>query len=476
MTVTVPSELYAVKTGDHIVVTSDTISVSMASDDAPVSWRLAEAARVGVLSTSPDFSFVTDSSWPTESPDISVLTCSGLNMSNGSGGNGTRNESLYFDEVECLEQWLGERYISKSAVVLLTMLYVLIFVTGVLGNMCTCFVVVRNKYMHTTTNYYLVNLAVSDVITLLLALPPDLSTIWEAYPWRFGFGFCITKAFVSEMSAYVSVLTITAFTIERYVAICHPLKAHSWSSLKRCVRIIVIIWAVSSACALPYPIHMRLFYGVQNPFTGEDLPDSLLCNIPERWRDDMRYMFQFSSFAFFVIPMVVIVVMYVFIGITLWSSEMAVNDDKKKNKAAAEASSRARRAVLRMLVAVVIAFFVCWAPFHTQRLMTIYIPADAWTDQLHVIQTYIFYISGVLYFVSSTVNPILYNLMSKKYRQAFKRTLCRCVKGTAYGRDLSVFRSTQSCGTTVTVYTNQRQNQRDKQKIYCDSEVDTSLL
>lgn len=34
--------------------------------------------------------------------------------------------------------------------------------------------------------------------------------------------------------------------------------------------------------------------------------------------------------------------------------------------------------------------------------------------------------SGVLYFVSSTVNPILYNLMSKKYREAFKETLCRC--------------------------------------------------
>lgn len=35
---------------------------------------------------------------------------------------------------------------------------------------------------------------------------------------------------------------------------------------------------------------------------------------------------------------------------------------------------------------------------------------------------------GVLYFVSATVNPILYNLMSKRFRQAFKRTLCKCCK------------------------------------------------
>ncbi|KAK6985776.1 neuromedin-U receptor 1 [Biomphalaria glabrata] len=35
-------------------------------------------------------------------------------------------------------------------------------------------------------------------------------------------------------------------------------------------------------------------------------------------------------------------------------------------------------------------------------------------------------VSGVLYFLSCTVNPILYNLLSRKFRQAFKRTLCRC--------------------------------------------------
>ncbi|XP_059145448.1 tachykinin-like peptides receptor 86C [Physella acuta] len=82
--------------------------------------------------------------------------------------------------------------------------------------------------------------------------------------------------------------------------------------------------------------------------------------------------------------------------------------------------------VLKLSFAVVIAFFVCWAPFHAQRLMTVYINPAEWTPELLLAQSHLFYISGVLYFLSCTVNPILYNLLSRKFRQAFKRTLCRC--------------------------------------------------
>jgi len=50
--------------------------------------------------------------------------------------------------------------------------------------------------------------------------------------------------------------------------------------------------------------------------------------------------------------------------------------------------------VVRVAVAVVVAFFICWAPFHAQRLMTIYIPADQWTPLWLELQSHLFYISG----------------------------------------------------------------------------------
>ncbi|XP_012939588.1 pyrokinin-1 receptor [Aplysia californica] len=363
-------------------------------------------------------------------------------------------------EVEYLGWFLGDRYISTAAVVVLSILYTLIFLSGVLGNVCTCVVIARNRFLHTATNYYLFSLAISDVMTLILALPQEMSTIWEAYPFIFGTGFCIIKSFVSEMTAYASVLTITAFTIDRYVAICHPLRSQALSSLSRAVKIIILIWVIACVCALPYPIHTRMFHEVFDPCTGEPLPDSYLCNIPAQWRHRMKYMFQFSTFAFFVVPLFIITIMYIFIGLALMKTDQFASG--KKNKQAAIAAAKAKKAVLKMLVAVVIAFFLCWAPFHTQRLMTIYVPADAWTDNLLQLQTYIFYISGVLYFFSSTVNPILYNVMSKRYRKAFRRTLYRCINGKSYEySETSIFRSTPH-STSVTVYTNHRLLVKDR--------------
>ncbi|KAK3758374.1 hypothetical protein RRG08_004194 [Elysia crispata] len=299
-----------------------------------------------------------------------------------------------------------------------------------------------------------------------------MATIWEAYPFHFGSGFCIIKSFVSEMTAYASVLTITAFTIDRYVAICHPLRSQVLSSLSRAVKIIIIIWTIACACALPYPIHTRTYHEVHDPCTQEPLPESYVCNLPGRYRSGMRYMFQFSTFAFFVVPMVIITIMYALIGLTLLKTDQFAGGNKTKQ--AALAAAKAKRAVLKMLVAVVIAFFVCWAPFHAQRLMTMYVAPDAWTEDLLTVQTNIFYISGVLYFFSSTVNPFLYNVMSKRYRKAFKHTLARCLSGknSDYG-ETSIFRSTPR-STSVTVYTHHRLVVKDRSVKNGDLEANSS--
>lgn len=54
-----------------------------------------------------------------------------------------------------------------SIILPISICYLIIFITGILGNVITCFVIAKNKTMHTATNYYLFNLAVSDFLVLV---------------------------------------------------------------------------------------------------------------------------------------------------------------------------------------------------------------------------------------------------------------------------------------------------------------------
>lgn len=80
---------------------------------------------------------------------------------------------------------------------------------------------------------------------------------------------------------------------------------------------------------------------------------------------------------------------------------------------------------------MVVTFFLCWAPFHAQRLLYLY--ADRSAPYYSLINEWLYYIAGCFYYFSSTVNPVLYNIMSVKYRHAFRQTLCGFKYG-GYGR------------------------------------------
>ncbi|XP_076078940.1 pyrokinin-1 receptor-like [Mytilus galloprovincialis] len=349
-----------------------------------------------------------------------------------------------------VQDYLGPQRNKFFIVICLTIIYTTIFVTGLMGNLFTCIVILKNFYMRTVTNYYLASLALADLLTLTFALPPEVYNIWESYPWRFGEPFCIFKAFLLESTSYASVLTITGFTIERYIAICHPIVGQRVSRQSRAIKCIIVIWIISGIVALPYPIHTRTFYYLNDPRTSLPLEDTLVCNIPIKWHERMIIMFQVSTFAFFFLPMTVITVMYILIGIRLRNTEIG-SSNGFLTSSAKNTTTRARKAVLKMLVAVVVAFFLCWAPFHAQRLMTLY--TKNWTPETMELHSHLFYISGVLYFVSSTVNPILYNLLSRKFRYAFKRTFCRCCidldKFPTFYKLKAIFRSKNDPGTTT---------------------------
>ncbi|XP_055677778.1 pyrokinin-1 receptor [Lutzomyia longipalpis] len=337
----------------------------------------------------------------------------------GLGAYESDNETDYYQDVN-LTDIFGPKRDPLYIVVPITVIYLLIFISGLVGNISTCIVISRNKSMHTATNYYLFSLAISDFLLLISGVPQEMYYIWSKYPYVFGEAFCVLRGLAAETSANATVLTITAFTVERYVAICHPFLSHTMSKLSRAVRLIVFIWLLSLALAIP----QALQFGIVNHL-GIDQ-----CGFK---RIIIKHSFELSTFLFFFAPMTLITVLYLLIGLKLRTSNMMKGDGGTQwNRRAHINSCRQQnhlgtRRVLKMLVAVVVAFFICWAPFHAQRLVAIYGTGpeqslDPFMLKIYVIMTYI---SGVLYYLSTCINPLLYNIMSNKFREAFKETLAK---------------------------------------------------
>ncbi|KAF5284458.1 hypothetical protein FQR65_LT13536 [Abscondita terminalis] len=353
-----------------------------------------------------------------------------------------------------ISDW-GPKRDSLYIVVPITLLYASIFITGLLGNICTCIVISRNKCMHTATNYYLFSLAISDLLLLISGLPTEIYSTWSKYPYIFGETFCILQGFAAETSANATVLTITAFTIERYVAICYPFLSHTMSKLSRAVKYIIVIWLLAMCLALPQAMAFGIFYE-QYPDGYITNNDHYVCTIK---RIVIPHAFEISTFVFFIAPMSVITILYILIGIRIHKSTNTRNRDGSiklkhyQNKAIFPNSNQRAKVVLgtnmdniqimyedagrknyprnsqsskhvvKMLVAVVVGFFICWAPFHAQRLLAIY----GQPDSPNMITTFniLTYVSGVFYYLSTTINPVLYHIMSHKFRVAFKETIKR---------------------------------------------------
>lgn len=192
----------------------------------------------------------------------------------------------------------------------ITFIYILIFITGVIGNISTCIVIAKNRSMHTATNYYLFSLAISDFLLLLSGVPMEVYLIWFKYQFIFGETFCIIRGIMAETSANATVLTITSFTVERYLAICHPFLQHTMSKLSRAVKFVIAIWIVSILLAIP----QALQFGITEFST-----EIKSCTVqPERVF--IEHSFEISTVLFFLTPMTLITVLYILIGLKLRTS------------------------------------------------------------------------------------------------------------------------------------------------------------
>uniref|UniRef100_A0A914UTB4 G-protein coupled receptors family 1 profile domain-containing protein n=1 Tax=Plectus sambesii TaxID=2011161 RepID=A0A914UTB4_9BILA len=320
--------------------------------------------------------------------------------------------------------FVSKRSLPNEELIPLTVFYFILFLTGLIGNLTTCIVIRTHPVLQTQTNRYLLNLALADLVTLTVGLPFEVYMHWNQYPWDFPDFVCHLKALIAETTSYVSVLTILSFSIERYIAICHSFMFVKLEPVRNQLPyLLAFIWVVALLSAVPFAVYHRADYLLDawptDPNYGP-VKKSKMCMIALYFDPNLSrtfdLLFHLSAIIFFAIPLLIIVVLYLRISITVRKSRYALHRiDNAANLAEAHSQK-----VTVLLVAVVIAFFVCYAPFQLQRLLFFHI-GDM--EILQWINHHLYFVSGILFYLATIVNPILYNVMSVRFRQAFREVL-----------------------------------------------------
>ncbi|XP_030630824.1 growth hormone secretagogue receptor type 1 [Chanos chanos] len=254
--------------------------------------------------------------------------------------------------------------------------------------------------MRSTTYLYLSSMAVSDILILLL-MPLDLYKLWRYRPWLLGDAVCKLSQFVSEGCTFSSILHMTALGAERYLAVCFPLRARLLVTRGRVRALIAGLWVVALLSAGP----VWALVGVEQ--LDEGGVTECRCTQYALSSGLLAAMLWLSNL-YFLIPLCLLSLLYGLIARRLCLRRHTHRDN-------------AHRQTLRMMVVIVLAFVLCWLPFHIGRTL-FSMSADSSPD-LYYISQYFNLVSFVLFYLSAAINPLLYNIMSVRYRSAVRSLL-----------------------------------------------------
>ena len=137
---------------------------------------------------------------------------------------------------------------SLSFVGLRIALYTIAMMASLVGNVLVILIIVCNRFMHKSTNYFVLNLAVYDLVIVASCMWVQIVSN-VSRDWTLGSLFCKINSYMQMVSILASVFTLMALSCSRFVAVMYPFKAHlSHRSTFLCI---FSIWILSAFIALP---------------------------------------------------------------------------------------------------------------------------------------------------------------------------------------------------------------------------------
>lgn len=288
----------------------------------------------------------------------------------------------------------------------------IIMVLGVSGNSLVIYSFIMEKRMRSLTNTLILNLAIADLLFLVICIPLTAFR-FIALSWPFGDIGCKLSQYCVYVSVYVSIFTLVLMAVSRYFAIVHPLSSIRFRTKRNIVIAIMVTWIACLAGHIHALIQYRVYYF--NTLEGER---SICENYAYlRHIDKAQIFFTVFCVLGYVLPLTVITVLY---GLIV----KHVLNTKDPNTEEITQRNEVKRRAAKVIVFVVATFAICWLPFHAISLARKY---GAWpiqtTDEINAYVSILLTAKCIAY-ANSCMNPILYAFLSDKFRRTFKEALC----------------------------------------------------
>lgn len=333
---------------------------------------------------------------------------------------------------------------------------------GIIGNVCVCVIVIRGKKMYTIANLFLMNLAVADIFVLIICYP--LTIIRSEMNWPFGELLCKILPSISDSFYGVSMGCITAIAIYRYRMILHSMTTHM--SFKHAKITLIIIW-ILALCVISVPLcwvlqlktakipillqgsnsalslnqteNLRNFTNTReehyNVTTNGTIPVNVqkyktISKCLSMWPTaKFREIYQIVQVTWYILPLSVILFTYLRIRTYLKKTllyEWTHTGDNKTVQIGLSARVIGIKRALTLLAPVVVTFAILMFPWNLLRFLSLVMDIS----KIRYIHSYL-EIAGAMMIANSCSNPFIYYIMSKDFRDEFRRQfrlVTRCYK------------------------------------------------
>ncbi|CAL8329889.1 unnamed protein product [Merluccius merluccius] len=285
------------------------------------------------------------------------------------------------------------------AAIIIPIIYATVCTIGLVGNTLVIYVVLRYTRSESVTNIYILNLAIADEL-FMLGLP-FLAAQNALLSWPFGTLVCRVVMTVDAINQFTSIFCLTVMSIDRYLAVVHPIRAAGWRRPRVARTVNGAVWAASFVVVLPVVAF------------ADVLKDDGNCSIvwPEPAEVWKASFIVYTSTVGFLCPLLVICLCYLLIVVKVRSAGRRVRATSSRRR-------KSERKITRMVVVVVAVFVLCWLPFYVLNIVNLLVvlPGDFRGLYFFVV---------VLSYANSCANPILYGFLSDNFKRGFRKALCR---------------------------------------------------